>query len=338
MGCSDSSEAVPADTLDGASGMAGSSSDASSSSEATGSADVGTGSGGSVSPEAMPLGDAAVSVDTGASTDGPLPDRLIVATGQSSPTGITVDDTYVYFANRDDGTIVRCPHAGCGTNDAKILVTGQDKPIALAQDGTDLYWVTGWRMGQSGSPLSRPIFRCALPDCATDIQPFDRGTYQPYEIAVTADKVFLSAWPTLGSCAKTGCTGTSATIASGPYVSVDADAATLYRCQVRIEASRELPAPWVLSRKVDPRCDRSDERGNRRSQSLHRRFRFLPFSRSGCRRTPRILRCPLAGCTAAALPEVVESGDITPYALAEHGDRLYFTNVQQGTVISRRKP
>ncbi len=48
---------------------------------------------------------------------------------------------------------------------------------------------------------------------------------------------------------------------------------------------------------------------------------------------PRILKCPIAGCGASG-PTVLESGDISPYAIAVDSDRLYFTNFIQGTVIS----
>ena len=63
-------------------------------------------------------------------------------------------------------------------------------------------------------------------------------------------------------------------------------------------------------------------------------FDWRPLADGG-KRHPRILRCPIGGCEAG--PTVFESGGISPYALAESGDHLYFTNIAHGTVVSVRK-
>jgi hypothetical protein len=48
---------------------------------------------------------------------------------------------------------------------------------------------------------------------------------------------------------------------------------------------------------------------------------------------PAISRCPLAGCGTDP-PTAVQSGDISPYAIALDDERLYYTNVDHGTVVS----
>jgi hypothetical protein len=48
---------------------------------------------------------------------------------------------------------------------------------------------------------------------------------------------------------------------------------------------------------------------------------------------PKIVRCLVTGCGSSA-PELVRDGNISPYALAVDEDRVYYTNVDHGTVVS----
>ena len=51
---------------------------------------------------------------------------------------------------------------------------------------------------------------------------------------------------------------------------------------------------------------------------------------------PRIVKCPLDGCGATG-GTVFVSGSVSPYALAVDNERLYFTNFEQGDVVSLPK-
>jgi hypothetical protein len=57
--------------------------------------------------------------------------------------GLACDDTGVYWANHvsNSGTVVACPHAGCGAA-PKVLALGQDRPWGIAADAQAVYWVT----------------------------------------------------------------------------------------------------------------------------------------------------------------------------------------------------
>jgi Domain of unknown function (DUF5050) len=66
----------------------------------------------------------------------------VIASGQDNPVGVTLDSTYVYWTNGDEGdssgSIVRAPLSG---GSSKTLATGLSSPGMLVNDGTNLYWM-----------------------------------------------------------------------------------------------------------------------------------------------------------------------------------------------------
>jgi len=271
--------------------------------------------------------------------DAALPARVVIAQGQDAPTGIAVDASFVYFANRDAGTIVKCPLRGCGTARPQEIISGQDHPIALSLDGANLYWATGWNEGETGMPPSRPVFRCQLADCAGSVEAVDHGSYQPYGVTVVGGQMYLASWPFLAVCSKQGCAQMSAQLGMGPFVSIDVDDTGIYvaefgRSQVRhcpLEGCSAEPAFMDQVKAMSVVVD-----GTRVYVADFDFIRWPPPEPGAGERPARIVSCPLAGCPATG-PTEVESGEISPYALAELGDRLYFTNVVQGTVVSIAK-
>ena len=117
------SDAAPTNAADAAAG------------DATTSASDGAGS-----SEAGPDGSAGASApDAG---DGecvaPTPATITLATNQSGPAGIVVDATFAYWANHNDGTIMRAPIDGSSA--ATVFATDQGEPHSLAIDSTSVYW------------------------------------------------------------------------------------------------------------------------------------------------------------------------------------------------------
>lgn len=75
-----------------------------------------------------------------------------VAAGQSSPSGVAVDERYVYWVNQA-GTLMRADKEG---RDPRTLAVGPAGAEAITLDATSIYWVTAgagtvMRIGKDGS-------------------------------------------------------------------------------------------------------------------------------------------------------------------------------------------
>ncbi len=262
---------------------------------------------------------------------------ITIASGQGAPAGIAVSATGIYFANRDDGTIAHCPLEGCGDNPPDILASGQDAPISVAAGDTDLYWVTGWRAGDSGMPASRPVFHCPIANCtpATTAE-FDRGDNQPYGIRVVSGTVYLAGWPKMATCPTSGCTNATTDIGLGPSLDINFDADSYYDALYGWSQLQRCTRPdcsdavaWIDD--VYPTAVAVDDTTVYTTDYDYTGQANMPG------RAPRILACPRTGCDTTTMTVIAE-GDVSPYGLAQYGDRLYYTNLEQGTVIRIPKP
>lgn len=98
--------------------------------------------------------------------DGQAPPRAL-ATGQTTPRTLTLDDTHVYWVEAAAGAITRVPKGG---GVPEVLATGQAGAAGLAMDATSVYWTnepsgtvhsvpkTGGGMTTVASSLSNPSF------------------------------------------------------------------------------------------------------------------------------------------------------------------------------------
>jgi hypothetical protein len=62
---------------------------------------------------------------------------IALAVGQSSPFGIAVDATSVYWANNGDGTLMK---VAVGGGKAVAIASGQSGPTGVAVDAAYVYW------------------------------------------------------------------------------------------------------------------------------------------------------------------------------------------------------
>jgi hypothetical protein len=85
----------------------------------------------------------------------------VLATGQSAPFGIAIDEANVYFTNKTTfGSVVQCPKTGCGATPL-VLATGQNDAYGIAVDATSVYWtspgeaaIRGLPKGSKGQPMT----------------------------------------------------------------------------------------------------------------------------------------------------------------------------------------
>ncbi|MDZ7578339.1 MAG: DUF5050 domain-containing protein [Candidatus Nanopelagicales bacterium] len=143
-----------------------------------------------------------------ASADGTSPDQSFI-TGASGPTGIALDDDYIYWANNDANTIGRAKLNGTSVNQS--FITSDSDPFGVAVTGDYIYW-TNLGAGTIG--------RARLDGSGTN-QSFITGAALPTGIAIDDDHVY---WANFGTNAlgRANLDGTSVnqsfiTGASGPF-------------------------------------------------------------------------------------------------------------------------
>jgi hypothetical protein len=74
---------------------------------------------------------------------------VTLAEGQALPGGIAVDDQYVYWTSRGDGTVRRAPKDGGA---AEELASEQARPGAIAVDGAAIYWLNEGELEMGDNP------------------------------------------------------------------------------------------------------------------------------------------------------------------------------------------
>jgi hypothetical protein len=75
----------------------------------------------------------------------------------------------VFWTNGGAGTVTYCPTGSCGGTDSTIA-SGQTSPLAIAADGTNVYWTEN---GSANAVMSRAIAGGPVTTLATGNQPFD---------------------------------------------------------------------------------------------------------------------------------------------------------------------
>jgi len=64
-----------------------------------------------------------------------------IASTQEQPTGIALDDGFVYWTNALSQTIRRCPRQLQACSRPEDVVTGQSRPSSMVVDARAIYWI-----------------------------------------------------------------------------------------------------------------------------------------------------------------------------------------------------
>lgn len=299
---------------------------------AAGSSSVAAGSGGSAGSQsqagsagAMATGGSAGSSGGSAGSAGSdAQGEVVIASGQMVPTGIAIDDSSVYWANRDAGSIVKCPLAGCGAAEPTLLASNVGQPLGLAVDDENFYWMT-----PDGKASSCPLSGCTgVPKLVLQLVNVNKAI----DVRVVGDDLYFAAWPYLGFCPASGCVEAGPTLFERtPAVSLDSNADRLFVAKNSGIISCSLadclePVTLTAAHAVGLSIDAS-----------HVYFAESSYLMlAGVTITPAISRCPLAGC-AGEPPEVVVSGDVSPFGVVVSATRIFYTNYEHGTVVSTPK-
>jgi DNA-binding beta-propeller fold protein YncE len=103
-----------------------------------------------------------------------------LVSGRTSPWGIAIDATYLYFTELTaSGSVMRCDHGG----GALTMLGGgpQSSPLRIVSDGTHVYWTN-----EGSGPGTGSVMRCTDTTCA----PIATGLASPAGIAVDARAIY----------------------------------------------------------------------------------------------------------------------------------------------------
>ena len=124
-----------------------------------------------------------------ANPDGTSPHAIV--TGQTTPTGVAVDPSHLYWASNGDGTVNQANLDGSSPH---AIVTGQNNLSGVASDASHLYWVSRRRQhGEPGQPgreqparhrhrPEQPAWMAvtpAAPELSLSPAPYDYGSVPP---------------------------------------------------------------------------------------------------------------------------------------------------------------
>ena len=180
--------------------------------------------GGTVVDLAANRSDGATSSDTASSatTDVPVGNATVLASGQPGPDAIAIDATNVYwfnlgtnnsvgktFGGYSDGQVLKCAKSGC-SGLPTVLASGRQQggvaaPLAFATDGVNVYW-----SDDGTSPLSDParqaggLLKCSVNGC--DNNPLTIGPDQAWALAVAGTNVYWTDFAAdIFTCPIAGC-------------------------------------------------------------------------------------------------------------------------------------
>lgn len=120
-----------------------------------------------------------------------------LATNQAHPTGLAIDESYVYWTNQAPlGAVMRARKTGAAQ--PEIVAANQDSPFDIAVDDTNVYFTaTGGELPDAGQVLSAPKSGLRQGEAPTVLA---AKQTRPAGIAIHDDYVFWTAQGVVRSC------------------------------------------------------------------------------------------------------------------------------------------
>ncbi len=265
----------------------------------------------------------------GSGGSGPEPAEVVVASGQKAPTGIALDSESVYWCNRDAGSIVKCPLTGCDGKEPTVLASNVGTPLGLALDDKNFYWMSP--PTDSSSKIAQ-VLHCPLSGCTGVPEKVVEFTVERAAVGVHVvdGTLYYAAWPQLATCPISGCEEATE-LQRMPALALDSNDTSLFVGRVVGLLSCTLDTctdPVNLAQGVMTLGVAVD--------ATHVYFTTHDYFKNDSTIVPALARCPLAGCGDDG-PEQLKTGDIAPFEVAVNEKRVFYTDVEAGTVFSLEK-
>jgi hypothetical protein len=125
-----------------------------------------------------------------------------LAMAQNQATALSADAEFVYWANSySQGSILRCKVSGC-PNGPEVLLANEPWPLALAQDGKSIFWISLLDAPRTANDRQRAaVKRCPIDGCAAAIEVLAVQTFHPLGMSMAvdgSDLYWVAQGPSLG--------------------------------------------------------------------------------------------------------------------------------------------
>lgn len=244
---------------------------------------------------------------------------FVLASDQSTPTNVAIDDTHLYWTNQvPEGAVMRVGLLGGPPEEVAAF---EFEPGGLFVDGTHIYW------SEFGSPGS--VRRLAKADSGDSAKAEELAKDQPKSLSVTVDanNVYFTTSQTIRSVSKSG--GAVKEIASNQnYPAVLITSYGFLYWTSTFGGFVAQADTYNLDAGVQLLASNQSSPGGL-TVDLGNLYwaNYLGDSSGG---TPRIMTVDRTGATA---PVVLADGQAGPTMVAQFGTHVYWTNNVGGTVM-----